>query len=183
MAQVMNYYRYPSYFDWDNMADTYATEASQTLIADIGEKVSMDYGPIVSLSNLQNASNAFVYYGYNSRIYEQDEYVSLDMLPMIKGGFSSSDSQIGHAWVWDGYRHTVTQHRYYVEYLNGALEYTNNYGETLIENPGRCGESSSFVTHHNWGYGGENDGWYTIPKYGNMTFNNRVSNLYAYPVQ
>lgn len=178
MAQIMKYHRHPDYFDWDNMPDTYATEATQTLIADIGEKAGIIYDFFASNSNIFNARDAFIKYGYLTKITNNGEEVTGFTLPIYMRG---EDSSAGHAWVCDGSKYVLTQHRYYVEYLNSTMEYTNHYGETLIENPGRCGETESSYLSMNWGWGGDADGWFTSPVVKGHNFSTNRLNLYVKP--
>lgn len=168
MCQVMHYWNHPyvgesshsyneddyglisisfedSYYDFDNMAATYATGPSQLLLFHAGVSVNMDYdfsgsGAYVvgGYPSSEYALQTFFKYSNNiSHVYKQffsdTEYRNIlkeeldNNRPIIARGFDNSDYG-GHAWNIDGY--------------NG-----NNL-------------------HCNWGWGGASNGYYNVTSMG-----------------
>lgn len=142
MAQVMYYWGYPewgygshgynpgggygyqsadfgnTFYDYENMEDYFATEASQLLIYHAGVAVNMGYSPNGSGASVMGGSNStysamknyFIYDHSIYRIYADDtptnqyrEYLQSDLdenQPIIYVGYSDEG---GHAWNLDGY--------------------------------------------------------------------------------
>ena len=168
MAQIMHYWSYPeqgegsnsyyeddygvleidfsqAFYDYDNMAATYATSASQTLLYHSGIAVNMDYD--------NSGSGAYVIGSHPSALYAMEHFFlysdqigsawkdnmgttdfriliqeQLDnSLPVIYSGFGAGYGG-GHAWNVDGYQ-----------------------GNNL---------------HCNWGWGGWNNGYYNLTSMG-----------------
>lgn len=125
MAQVMYYHQYPDTYDWDKMKTTYAAsdtgeaaDAVAKLMADVGEKVFMQYGEGFSGASSDDAAEALRYdFGYSetTEYVERDCYTaqSWDELlynelansrPVIFGGHSMTPTgQGGHSFIIDGY--------------------------------------------------------------------------------
>ena len=164
MSQIMYYWGYPeqgvgsntyiednygsltadfstAFYDFDSMAPTYATSASQLLLYHTGISVNMDYDNGGSGAQVEgvypSAEDAFQrYFKYSDDIrsiekdnYEDDnEYRSIlkeelnNNRPILHSGFDNSD--YGHAWNIDGYQN-------------------NNM-------------------HCNWGWGGWNNGYFSV---------------------
>ena len=124
-AQVMYYHKYPNNFDWDKMKATYAkTDTGEAaddvakLMADVGEKVFMEYTSSQSGANAIDACEALRYdYGYSetTEFVERNSYTaqSWDELlynelansrPVIFSAMSMTPTgQGGHAFIIDGY--------------------------------------------------------------------------------
>lgn len=182
MAQIMNFYKYPAVFDWNNIPNAGATSATQFLIADIGRAVGMEYGPNGSSSNIEKTENGFESYGY-SAIQVNHDYNTVKSVILQNRApvYMRGEGSDGHAWVCDGVLHRLDEYEYYVEYLyNGAYD---NLGETLIDLPERVTLNYNYYRYHmNWGWGGTSDGWYyeATPTNG-MNFENKRKNIYVYP--
>lgn len=157
LAQIMYYHQYPNYFEWSKMKTSYKStdtgdeaNAVAKLMADVGEKIFMDYGDSESSARFIDACEALRYdYGYSetTEFVERSCYTaqSWDELlydelaanrPVFMGAQSmSSTGQGGHAFVIDGY-----------EVKNGTGYF-----------------------HVNWGWGGSSDDYFLIsvlnPKY------------------
>lgn len=58
MAQVMRYHEWPATYNWSNMPNTFGTIDTQTLMADIGDVVNMDYGCNGSGANTESTVSA-----------------------------------------------------------------------------------------------------------------------------
>lgn len=162
MGQIMKFYRYPNYFDWDNMPNNSPTQAIQELLYNIGTTIGIDYSN-GSGANYQQALFGFQTYGYKAEVKSHNSGNVIQELlngrPIFMGGYSYSLSA-AHAWICDGVRSQVYDKEYYVEYINSVNEYTN-YGETSLINPHVYGTNATGATFHmNWGKGGEFNDWY-----------------------
>ena len=126
-AQIMYYHKWPETFNWDAMKTSYtsedagdAVEAVAKLMADVGEKVYMQYGAESSSAHDMDACEALrIRYGYseNTNYIERscytakgwDEVIYNELAanrPVFYGGLSASSGQgiVGHAFVLDGYQ-------------------------------------------------------------------------------
>ena len=126
-AQIMYYHKWPETFNWDAMKTSYtsedagdAVEAVAKLMADVGEKVYMQYGAESSSANDMDACEALrIRYGYseNTNYIERscytakgwDEVIYNELAanrPVFYGGLSASSGQgiVGHAFILDGYQ-------------------------------------------------------------------------------
>ena len=165
MSQIMHYWEYPvqgegtntyqendygtlsidfstAFYDYDNMAPTYATSASQQLLYHTGVSVNMNYDNSGSGAAVAGSypsaeysfENFFKYNEYILARYKEDytdsEFRSilkneLDFnRPILYSGYEDDDYNGGHAWNIDGYQ-------------------GNNF-------------------HCNWGWGGWNNGYFNI---------------------
>ena len=168
MCQVMHYWKYPehgtgstyytendfgyievdfedAFYDFNNMAATYATTASQLLLFHAGVSVNMDYDNSGSgawvVGGYPSAFYAMEnFFGYHSDIsykwkeqHTDDEYRNIikneldNNRPVISQGYGSSYGG-GHAWNFDGYS-----------------------GNNL---------------HCNWGWGGSSNGYFNLNSMG-----------------
>ena len=167
MSQIMHYWGYPeqgvgsnsyfendygileidfsqAFYDYDNMAATYATGPSQLLLYHTGVSVNMDYdnsgsGAYVIGSHpsaLYSMENFFLYSDQIHSLwldnYDDNEFRNIiknqldNSMPVIYSGFDNSNG--GHAWNIDGYQ-------------------SNNL-------------------HCNWGWGGWNNGYFNLSSMG-----------------
>lgn len=126
-AQIMYYHKWPETFNWDAMKTSYtsedagdAVEAVAKLMADVGEKVYMQYAAESSSAHDMDACEALrIRYGYseNTNYIERscytakgwDEVIYNELAanrPVFYGGLSASSGQgiVGHAFILDGYQ-------------------------------------------------------------------------------
>ena len=127
VAQIMYYHKWPETFNWDAMKTTYssddtgeAVDAVAKLMADVGEKVYMQYGSESSSAYDYDACEALrIQYGYseNTNYIERtcytakgwDEVIYNELAanrPVLYSGNSASSGQgiVGHAFILDGYQ-------------------------------------------------------------------------------
>jgi len=169
MSQIMHYWSYPeqgsgynsyneddygqiavdfesAYYDYNNMANTYATSASQLLLYHAGVSVNMDYdfsGSGASVHGVYPSAEFALqnYFSYSSdigAIFLEDNSITdfrnilknelNNNRPILYSGYEDTDYNGGHAWNVDGY--------------NG-----NNI-------------------HCNWGWGGSSNGYYNLTTMG-----------------
>lgn len=157
VAQVMYYHKYPANYDWDVMKTSYVStdtgdvvDAVAKLMADVGEKVFMQYKEEESSARLIDGAEALRYeFGYSesTEFVQRDSYTakSWDELlynelvasrPVIMGAQSMTPTGLsGHAFIIDGYE------------ANDGVGYF----------------------HVNWGWSGRSDDYFLIsvlnPKY------------------
>ncbi|PXV64159.1 Spi protease inhibitor [Dysgonomonas alginatilytica] len=145
MAQVMKYYEYPKTYNWSLMAEERyqagALEAAR-LIKDIGSNLNMDYGCDGSGSHINKIPDVLKNkYGYRSATYTDIDLNTIcneiiGKRPVILQGGRKSNGifpfiyKDGHAWVCDGINR--------------------------FEN---C-RAATLYLHMNWGWAGQEDGWY-----------------------
>lgn len=139
MAQVMNYWRYPSAaFDWANMPNTYGSPAIATLMRDCGDDVHTTYKEGASSADDDYIDDKLKgKYHYRSAEYISNQDPGLyqtvvsnlnSRMPVILGGasavnwfgYQTADAE-AHCWVCDGYIQS---------YYNGSgyLQYGMNWG-------------------------------------------------------
>lgn len=147
IAQLMAYHKFPTSFNWNLLlssptisqddAEERKNEVAR-LIADIGDKVSMDYDCSGSGSNIDAAQSALRAYGYST--YGINLFNVTLVANNIKGNkpvyIRGVDADnIGHAWLVTGWKHYV---------VPDPLGNNEIYDYLLM----------------NWGWSGKSDGWY-----------------------
>lgn len=149
MAQVMRYWRYPTYYDWANMPASYGTPTTARLMADLGYgPLHMEYKPSSSSADDDYIDDGLKRnYGYRSAEYISSQDPGLyqtvvnnlnSSQPVILGGasavnwfgYQTADAE-AHCWVCDGYIQSYYQG-------NGYLQY-----------------------YMNWSWGGSYNGWFS----------------------
>jgi len=168
MGQVMHYWKHPehgtgstyytendygyievdfedAFYDFDNMAATYASAASQLLLFHAGVSVNMDYD--------WSGSGAYVVGGYPSAFYAMEN-------------FFGYNSDISYEWKDN---HTVNEYR---DIIKNELDnnrpvisqgYGSGYGGGHAWNiDGYSGNN----LHCNWGWGGSSNGYYNLTSMG-----------------
>ena len=171
VGQIMKYYQYPTTdFAWSSMPNNYATTATATLMADIGQKVKMDYKPTGSSAKNSDALNALIN-NYNYSASKIDHNASLvrneldNGRPVYMTGFNDSDffgliNEEGHAWVCDGYHNSNTIYEYKLMTLEQC---PSSYEPTMFLNPYTTTIHESYTPsyyHMNWGLDGTCNGYY-----------------------
>ena len=163
MAQVMKFFQSPSNYDWINMPPNYGTTSTATLMRDIGVAVNMNYNCDSSGATMEDAKDAFINdFGYNNADYTDYNHdlvmseIDQNRPVILSGGTETgwwifSKYTNGHAWVCDGYNHTIYP----------------------------CWGSFLYM-HMNWGWNGSYNGWYAFNDFapGNYTFNYRTKMIY-----
>jgi len=171
MAQIMHYWGYPytgqgsnyymeddyglievdfstAYYDFDNMAATYATSASQLLLFHSGVSVNMDYD--------NSGSGAYVVGSYPSALYSMENF------------FLYSDDV--HT-AWKDNLGTTEFRNIIQEQLDNGLPviysgYDSGYGGHAWNVDGYSGNN----LHCNWGWGGWNNGYFNLTSMGGFSY-------------
>lgn len=194
MAQIMAYYQHPKSmastghtYNWDAiMGGWWSSEAVSSigyLMADLGlpQYLDMQYSPKASGAECQ-AKTAKVFHEFGYNLYSSLHYpfTYTHILNEVKNNRpvhicgdngKSGNDYTGHAWVADG---TLVQDcwaTYYVQF------YKDDQFLGEIKDGTRKKSSQNFV-HHNFGWGGLHDGWYSslAQYYINDDLNNIHSN-------
>lgn len=168
MAQVMKYHEHPSEFPWDDMPNTYGTEATALLMRAIGDAVNMNYHCDASSASefrlVKALKDDFDYSNPSRTNYNGGNYQDYGVIkseirlfrPVIMSGGSKSSFLgfyiNGHEWVCDGYR----------------------------ENVGVCGEVYAKFLHMNWGFDNDWNGWFSPDNFnpGPSTYNYMTNMIY-----
>lgn len=169
IAQTMNYFEYPTTYNWADMPNTYGTTTTAELVSDIweaipwseknfdcwGTGVNAPYDVSLLLENIFNYSSASQS-NYNHEIVKQNIY---NNKPVILSG-AVGEGLGGHMWVCDG--------------MKISTYYTLEDGE--------CVPSFEMLRFHmNWGWlDGAFNNWYLYDNFnpGNTTFNENVRMVY-----
>lgn len=182
VAQVMKYNRLPSTYDWGKMYDVLATDESAKLIADIGNKIGINYDCEGSGGSMDNVLKTLKEYGYGKAKMENSisNIAVIDNLtsgyPLIFSGGRKSGWWIfagykdGHAWVVDGIRYEI--HCDCIEDYEGTAKtrYVENDFELKIS------------YHCNWGWGGSYDGWYAAKGFSPSSYDFNYQNKVIYNI-
>ncbi|TRZ42480.1 C10 family peptidase [Robertkochia solimangrovi] len=174
IAQVLKYHNYPTTFNWSNMPDLYATSSTAGLLKNIHDNISdisydcdgtgvdKDYNTANFLKN---------HFGYTSANQSSYNYNTVEQQlrynrPVILGGGRDAGWWIfhsyadGHMWVCDGFRRSKT---------------------CIFDDNGDLITAVSYLYFHmNWGWSGNENGWYGFNNFdpGNYTFNYDVKMIY-----
>ena len=172
IGQIMRYLEYPRSINWEAMPNAMSPgEVNTTLtdfLAQLRGRIGVDnYGNATSLEVKDAISN---YYGYTSAngfsvsINSHNETSVCSSLardiPVYMRGTKPGES-VGHAWVCDGYYATNYQTDYELYVLpmgNGAItEMISPYSTIVYPD-----DLVIFLYYHmNWGWGGEDNGYYS----------------------
>lgn len=172
MAQIMAYHKYPIYFAptghtylWDQFGTIYTdygkwtTEVAASvgyLMADVGlpQYLNMTYGSDGSSAERKKIAGAFNAFGYACSSLA--DYSASKIKEEVKNGrpvHICGGKSKGHAWVADG---ALAQSQWVTMctlfYWNDQLVYT-------IESKEPSKKSDGSYIHHNFGWGGNYDGW------------------------
>lgn len=158
VAQIMRFFKYPTYFEWDNMPNNTATPELQSFLAQLRTHL---YGSSSGV-NINDAKRVLNDYGYNCSIINHDGTEVVSSLnnnkPVYERGFKTGET-VGHAWVCDGYRSITSYDQYTLFTLDDSAAPGFNYIQ-VPDDYKRYYTISSISFHQNWGWGGYKNGWY-----------------------
>lgn len=167
-AQIMNYYRYPSYYDWDNMPlNNYYNPTLYQFIRDVCDKFDVEYKQGATAANINKVKNGLEEFGF---IVEKKEGHAGNLVrslnrPIYERG--SNTEGTGHAWVVDGYQERDIMYYFTVEYLRGnSGSYYYERDNTKYSAGGNPSPAIISLQHYNWGWGksgNTKNGWFYFP--------------------
>lgn len=166
-GQVMRFYQYPTYYNWDAMLNTEPNDYTAKFLADIGSKMDMNYGPYGSSSTILKVQQTLENEGYSTSLVKHDTEKVISEInafrPVIMRGVNINDQNesTGHEWVCDGlfiYRHFTKIRIMTLEYRPTTYSIPTTMVEayTLIQNY----HTHPTQLHMNWGWEGLNDGFF-----------------------
>lgn len=169
IAQISYYHKYPTKYDWDNIAiSPIYNKALSDLMNDIWDACDASFMVGGTSSDIYKAKETFDKFRYNVNII--DNVTNNELSSQIKYGnpiYMQGDNGVkGHAWVCDGYRcikdvvistliKKPNDPRFKMVDMspNGFMIYEAN---GLKKKTSEAGE----YFHMNFGWGGGSDGWY-----------------------
>ena len=184
-GQIMKYHEYPIMYDWDGMADTYATDKTAAFLAELGSRMDASYDSDGTGTTISNIRNALKSYGYtNSKIVNGNDYADWEAQldtnrPILMTGVAKADT--AHAWVCDGYQNSATEYNCEVMGLDKAVMDHTNQPQYRVMYSGRSYDIYKWY-HMNWGWGGDENGYWSIYTPEDYP-NNRKNIIDIYPVQ
>lgn len=191
MAQIMKYNQYPLSYNWNNMANNYATETTAAFLRDIGASVSMDYQPTGSGATIGAALNAFkINFGYrNAQMVNHNGSVVCSQLdlkrPVFMRGVDQSINR-GHAWVCDGYSSDVIIDEFIVKTLENTPSNIVPKKFTIVYTDPEYSYRTYFHMNWGWSYGDSNGNFYDdnvrIPEHNYNFSQGRQNIIDLYPV-
>ncbi len=165
VGQILNYYANISSFDFNKINNPQLDgfwECSSFLTS-VGRILQIDYDHGDYNASLGDILNAFNYYNYSYSVDVQGKLSDIESCvsngyPILMTGYNSSD--VGHAWVCDGYGRSEGDVHYKVVVPMGMpididgvfLDYAT-YTQTYPK---------IHSVHYNWGWGGDNDGYFYL---------------------
>ena len=154
VGQIMKYHQHPAYFDWNNMADYYATPAAAILLGNIRNRINWHISN--NTSDPFSAKNALVEYGYPSSYVQSHNYSNVvyelwNSRPVLMSGASGIS---GHSWVCSG----VNSNNHIYEFLLYTLAEFPPLRYELVDSF-NGGEEIKYL-YMNWGWEGTYNGWF-----------------------
>lgn len=175
IAQIAYYHKFPTKFNWSAVPVSPVKGQANSVISELMYEIGVYCLPNYEYAdftycNIKDASNAFMGLGF--RDYDSLKCSKPKMIqaitarnPVYMQG-TKSVTQIGHAWVADGYHEKKT---------TGVVSVVINPNMPLLDRdedspyydltfiPKVNVDSPTDYFHMNLGYGGKNDGWYHYP--------------------
>ena len=152
IGQVMRYYKYPAYYNWDNMPNDYGTKTTSDFLLDIFTKCGTKYNPGEgSATVFDNVPDVLKSYGYSCTKIGASSLTSYLLEKSCISIISSTlDNNSGHTWVIEGSKH-YTSH---TEIELWTFRYPDNFSciNKEIKN-----DNSNLYFYANWGWGKYND--------------------------
>lgn len=177
-GQLMYYFQFPTTYDWVAIAkNNFNNEALSRFSRDVQDRfqVTYHYTPIAetsaTISKVKKGLESFGYKISHEKSSSSYRFVYQNHTPFYEQGID--DAGNGHAWVVDGYNSYDYQYYYVVEYLRGSSGsyYYERDNTTYSADDGN--PAVTYQVHYNWGWGGDNDGYYVSPP----TYKNDVQQL------
>ena len=164
-GQLMYHYKFPSKYDWNNMALNYATDASAYLIADLGKGMKAEYGLKDTGVSPENCMSYLKKLGYSCR---EEKSLSRSVIDKMEQNMLAKkpvllrlESDGRHRIVVGGVHVSET----YVTDEIWSFSTATKYEIVATE---RTYTAKLVYFFLNWGWGGTNDGFYKLD---NITIN------------
>lgn len=167
-SQIMNYYKFPTYYDWNAMPiNDYDNPTLCQFILDVCNKFDVEYKPTGTSSDINKIKKGLEEFGYRVEKKEGSHPALIREIrrPIYERGESKEGE--GHAWIVDGYNEVDVMYYFTVEYLRGSSG-SYYYQRDATRYVG--GDSNPAVVatkHYNWGWADDGpalNGWYYSPE-------------------
>ena len=175
LAQLMNYYKYPSQFTYNGHTYNWNNYQVAALVKYVYDKTSSSPIGDSSYTTPGEMEDGIKKIGYSVSVednvpYKVEQEVMSGHRPVIMLGNSTNVSFLpgslayigdSHYWICDGMKRT-TQGKLYIftEWQpNGNGNFVSGWG--TIDNPDTYGGVVYTYSHMNWGWGGKCDGWFS----------------------
>lgn len=199
VAQIVNFYQYPDFYNWENITDDIEGLDNSDFfyfIKDIRNRCDVTYNATSTGSTIEKAQTAFANLGYNASIVDYTKDILKNFVyirrPIFLKGFNSFGE--GHAWVCDGYMNrrydasisfipSPNDPRFRFDIVPGNifLDYDSRAYESSWLEPFLYGE----FFHMNMGWGDDNTSWYrdviSIPGNSRISYSYNRGALIAVP--
>lgn len=164
-GQIMNYYKYPSSFNWNNMtnANIYNNNDVALFMKILGQKFNMDYNSDGSGASIGDVKSGLQSYGYivteKDYGYEDVKNSLMQNRPVYLTGCRNT-TFLGliykdcHAWVAEGYKQYDHDKAYRIEWQTSSYTY-NTDGIQYFQ----AGNNYTYY-YVNWGWGSNYNGWF-----------------------
>lgn len=188
-GQIMNYYRYPSSFNWNNMTNANLNSYNDIsfFMKTLGTEFKMKYDSDGSGATNGNVKSALQRYGYTvQEVDHSAEGVETELKnrrPVYLTG-CRTNAFLGliykdcHAWVAEGLQKYDKLSGYRIEWQKSNYQYGTD-GITYNQ----VGSSTSFY-YVNWGWGQSYNGWFKFNMHKNeqvgYDYKHSQKNLYIY---
>ena len=165
VGQVMYYFKYPAFFNWDAMSTgPWGNITASNFLYDVYTKVGAKYNSSTggTESNLDGLIKALDNYGYSyTKIKDSNINYSAIIYgtPAIMRSYFDNDKENkGHVWIIEGVHHTNQYTETQIFGFPDEDTFKSVYYETTIPV-----QSTRFYV--NWGWGGSYDGFYYLTNY------------------
>lgn len=158
-GQIMKYFEFPSSYNWSQMPNSTSSSTLASFLFSLRNDLNVtDDGT----STINNAKNVFNDYGYSCNIISHSETQTKASLnsnkPVYMRGTDINDSSIGHAWVCDGYQHSIPTCEYTLylpsfNYNDEPYKMDEWRSESIYDN-------AYNLFHMNWGWDGDYNGFF-----------------------
>ena len=155
VGQIMHYYKHPAKYDWASMPDREGNKIVSDFLYDLVKDASPNYKETSTGVDKDDMNKMFTKNGYTTQY--KSKHASFDCaIPFIVGTHMKDVSGEVHKHAWIVIGKSLIQWDDSMELWTFTQEYDFNvpYGETY-------GSNSYTAYYVNWGYGGENNGYYT----------------------
>lgn len=159
-GQIMRFYQWPSYYDWQNMPTgyLYTTETINQFLYDLALSFKVRFGKDNSPASMEDVKRSLINHNYIVKAQKHNVSEVIKSINIRRPVLMYNDD---HAWVCDGAKFSYGNHEVRVM----TLEYkptTYNPPTKMIE-VARFEKplyTSDYLFHMNWGWFGSCDGFY-----------------------
>ena len=162
IGQIMWYHKHHSLLRNMIYPTSSQMDTISYMLSEIRANVATDPSSYEGGSNIYRAKLYFEEEGYGLQLEENHTYANIPSTlrnygPVFMRGGVASDPSLGHAWVCDGF----TQYSSYRMYKLMTISIFSGLDYVESASYGPVQSTNVNYYHMNWGYDGNNNGWYT----------------------